>query len=160
MIIRVVWAVVLTLAAPAAVAEPRWKVRIDPLLALANYPNLEVDRALTPSVSVGAMAWHHSGDWVSDGETRSSFGVRIDWYDRTVFSSGWHSNLILKSDWKGGAADRFRLKGTQTYQWAWDRFFVNAGIGVQFLTGTESASYYDYESWVVPAWEVSVGRSF
>ncbi len=146
-----------------AVAEddPQWKVRIDPALALADYPNVEVDRQVADDVSVGLMLWHNAADY-RYSEDQTSAGIRLDWFDREVFTAGWHTNLILKTDWNDAEFSRWRLKGTQTYQWAWNEFFLNAGIGVQWVKETESqnSGYYDYESWLLPAWEVSVGRSF
>jgi len=142
-------------------AEPHWKVRMDPALALANFPNLEVDRAVGDTLSLGLVLWHNNSDNRFE-QARTSTGVRMDWFEDSVFSSGWHSNLILKTDWNETELDRLRLKGTQTYQWAWGRFFLNAGIGVQLVTGSlaDEGSYYDYESWLLPAWELSIGRSF
>ena len=142
-------------------AEPHWKIRMDPALALANFPNLEIDRAVGDTVSLGVTAWHHPGNGLFD-RSRTSAGVRVDWFEDSVFSSGWHSNLILKADWDEAELDRWRLKGTQTYQWAWGRLFLNAGIGVQLITGsgTSGEGYYDYESWLLPAWEISIGRAF
>lgn len=142
-------------------AEPDWKVRMDPALALADFPNLEIDRALGDSVSLGFMLWHHDrSDLI--GRSQTSAGVRLDWYDRSVFTTGWHSNLIVKADWNEAELDRWRLKGTQTYQWAWRGVFLNAGIGVQLVTGTRTneEGYYDYESWLLPGWELSIGRAF
>lgn len=143
-------------------AEDTWKVRMDPLLALANFPNLEVDRAISPNLSVGAMIWHFDGDWY-DSEQMTSIGMRLDWFERGVFSSGWHTNLILKGDFVETQLERTRIKGTQTYQWSRNRFHINAGIGLQFLLGGFSDAdddVYVYDSWIYPAWELSIGRSF
>lgn len=142
-------------------AEPVWKVRMDPALALADFPNLEIDRAVGDTLSIGLMLWHHDRNDLI-GRSQTSAGVRMDWFERSVFGSGWHSNLILKADWNEAELDRWRLKGTQTYQWAWGRFFFNAGIGAQLImgSGTAEEGYYDYESWLLPAWEISVGRAF
>lgn len=162
MTVRIVTTLTLGLLASAVCAEPQWKLRTDPLMALANIPNLEVDRALSPTLSMGAVLWHSEGNWFGSGDVTSA-GMRIDWFDRSVFEEGWHSNLIFKSDWVDGEWDRARLKGTQTYQWAWNTFYINAGIGVQLVTsgqGDQSQFYDDYRPWLIPAWEISLGRSF
>lgn len=144
----------------ATEADPAWKVRIDPVMALADYANIEVDRQVADNLSVGLMLWHHAADSFYSDDL-SSAGIRLDWFDRDVFTSGWHSNLILKSDWTGAEVDRWRLKGTQTYQWDWSDFYLNAGIGVQWVSGNQAnGGYYNYESWLLPAWEISIGRSF
>lgn len=162
MVVRIVTSLALGLLASTVCADPQWKVRIDPLMALADFPNVEIDRALSRSVSVGAMVWHHDNDFFDSGSV-TSVGVRVDWFDRDVFDDGWHTNLILKSDWVDGDWDRARLKGTQTHQWAWNNFFINAGIGVQLVVGDQdnSTQFFDeYQPWLIPAWEISLGRSF
>jgi hypothetical protein len=145
-------------------AEPGWKIRIDPLLAVANFPNLEVDKAVSPTVSLGAGLWHHDGDWFAYERT-TSLGFRLDWFDQSVFSPGWHSNVITRADFSDRGLARLRLKGTQTYQWVWSDFLLNAGIGVQFVADTNDTlnnkdSGFDSDGWVYPAWELSIGRSF
>lgn len=160
---RIVTILVAGLLASTLGAEPHWKVRTDPFMALGDFPNIELDRAISQTVSVGGTLWHRE-DGFYESSSAASAGVRIDWFEHGVFADGWHSNLILKSDWVDGDWDRLRLKGTQTYQWAWDSFFVNAGIGMQLVssgTGDGGTQFYDeYDPWLLPAWEVSIGRSF
>lgn len=143
-------------------AQETWKVRMDPVLALASFPNLEVDRAISPNLSVGAMIWHFDDGWFNS-EPMTSIGMRLDWFENGVFDSGWHTNLILKGDFLNRQLERTRIKGTQTYQWSRNRFHINAGIGLQFIVGGLSDAdddVYVYDSWVYPAWELSIGRSF
>lgn len=147
-----------------ALAEPAWKVRIDPLMAVADFPNLEVDRAISSTVSLGAGLWHHDGNWYSTSRT-TSLGARLDWFDRGVFEDGWHTNVITKADFNENGPARLRLKGTQTYQWVWSDFLVNAGIGIQFVADIDDRSDrqnsgFGYDGWVYPAWELSIGRAF
>lgn len=160
---RIVTTLALGLLASSAGADPNWKVRMDPLMAIANFPNIEVDRALSPTVSAGVMAWYHDNDWFASSSA-ASLGLRVDWFEQGVFADGWHTNLVLKSDWTNGEWDRLRLKGTQTYQWAWDSFFINAGIGAQLVSdgrvGGQAQVYDEYQPWLLPAWEISFGRSF
>lgn len=156
--------VIAVLPASLVCAEPAWKVRIDPLMTVADFPNLEIDRAISSTVSLGASAWHHDGDWYS---TRgiTSLGVRLDWFDRGVFDAGWHTNVITKADFDDSGPARLRLKGTQTYQWVWSDFLVNAGIGIQLVADLDDRSNGQNSSfssggWVYPAWELSIGRAF
>lgn len=145
-------------------ADPNWKFRIDPLLAVADFPNLEIDRAVGPTVSLGAGLWHHDGDWFSYERT-TSLGLRLDWFDRGVFATGWHTNVITRADFTDNGPARLRLKGTQTYQWVWSDFLLNAGIGLQFVADIDdsasgSDSGFGSDGWVYPAWELSIGRAF
>ncbi|WP_028669738.1 hypothetical protein [Saccharospirillum impatiens] len=159
------WLLAATLLSPGMVlAEPNWKVRIDPLLAVADFPNLEIDRAISPTVSLGAGIWHHDGDWFSYERT-TSLGVRLDWFDRGVFTPGWHSNVITRADFNDNGIARLRLKGTQTYQWVWSDFLFNTGIGLQFVADTDNSATssdngFGSDGWVYPAWELSIGRAF
>lgn len=159
------WLLTLALLLPVmALADPAWKIRMDPLMAIADFPNLEVDRAISPTVSLGASVWRHDGAWYS-GARNTSLGARIDWFDRGVFDAGWHTNVITKADFNDKGPARLRFKGTQTYQWVWSDFLVNAGIGIQFVADIDDQtssrnSSFGADGWVYPAWELSIGRAF
>lgn len=147
----------------AVAAEPLYKVQIDPTMALADYANIQVDRQITPTVSAGVMLWHHDRESWSGGDDRTSVGVRLDWFDTGVFEQGWHSNAMVKVDLDKGDYARTRLKLTQSYQLERNQFFFNIGIGAQFVIEADTSEdtvYNNYQSWLLPAWEISIGRSF
>jgi hypothetical protein len=154
---------VLTLAAAHARGEPLHKVQLDPLMVAAGYANIQIDREIGPTLSAGLMVWHLDDQSWGLRNEESSFGVRIDWFEEGVFQQGWHSNAMVKVDLEEGAYARTRLKLTQTYQLVRSSYFVNLGIGAQFVAESQSLGsneYYGYQSWMLPSWEFSVGRAF
>jgi len=145
--------------------NPSYKVQLDPLMTAAGYANLQVDRKVSPVLSTGVMAWYLDKNSWGNGSDRdqASLGVRVDWFETGVFQTGWHSNAMVKVDFDGGNYARSRLKLTQSYQFVAAGLFMNVGIGAQFVAETSAISdslYNDYQSWMLPAWEVSVGRAF
>ncbi|WP_196159556.1 hypothetical protein [Reinekea sp. G2M2-21] len=154
------------LGAGSALAEqPDYKVHIDPTMAAAGYANVQLDRQISSMVSAGLMFWHlDDASWGSfDNQDETSIGVRLDWFEEGVFASGWHSNAMVKVDLQSARYARTRLKLTQTYQVLWRDIYANFGIGVQFLVESEqmSDSRYDgFQSWMLPAWEIAIGRAF
>jgi hypothetical protein len=144
---------------------PSYKLHIDPIMALAGYANVQLDKAITPTLSIGGMVWHLDADsWGGFSDTQeTSVGVRIDWFERGVFEKGWHSNAMIKGDWLDAGYARTRVKLTQTYQFVGETVFVNVGIGAQFIVESdtdENTLYSDYQSWMLPSWELSVSRAF
>lgn len=154
------------LGAGSVLAEqPVYKVQIDPTLAAAGYANLQVDRLISPTVSAGLTFWHlDDASWGSfDNQNETSMGVRLDWFEEGVFATGWHSNAMVKVDLQDARYARTRLKLTQTYQVLWHDIYANFGIGVQFLAESEQVSdsrYDGFQSWMLPAWEIAIGRAF
>lgn len=150
------WLFTAALAATSLAAQaenPQWKVRVDPTLASVGFINVEIDRQINPLVSIGVMAWGgNNASWAY--ENALSVGVRFDWFDNGVFESGWHTNGILKYDVNVQNTNALRLKLVQTYQWALPELFINAGIGIQFTNSRE------LDAFVLPAWEISLGRAF
>lgn len=155
---------VLAFISSSAFGKDHYKIQLDPTLSLLNYANIQVDRSVTDSVSIGAMYWYfHDRNGEETTETESSVGARVDWFDRGVFERGWHSNGMVKVDFEEGVYARTRLKLTQTYQLAFSSFYINLGIGAQFVDESEDIDdslYSTYRSWLMPAWEFSLGRSF
>ena len=146
-------------------SSPHYKVQLDPFMAAAGYVNLQVDREVSPVLSVGLMGWYLDKDsWGNSTEqSDTSVGVRIDWFERGVFERGWHSNAMVKLDFEGADYARSRLKLTQSYQFVGAGVFIKLGIGAQFVaesSNADSGLYRNYQSWMLPAWEVSVGRAF
>lgn len=157
--------IVLLSSAPFVSSELIYKVQMDPLMTLFGYANLHVDRAVSDSISVGVEIWTINGDDPLNFsyQTESSIGMRVDWFDHGVFERGWHSNAMLKVDYADGDYARTRLKLTQTYQLIKADVFLNVGIGTQFLfeADTDDGGLYGvYQPWLVPSWEVSLGRAF
>jgi len=144
-------------------ADPNYKIQIDPAMSLVGYANVQLDREITPVLSAGIMVWHlDARSWATfDDET--SLGVRLDWFDRGVFEEGWHSNAMIKVDFDAEEYTRSRLKLTQSYQIVRSSLYMNMGIGVQFVMEPEDdevSIYSQYQSWMIPAWEISIGRAF
>lgn len=159
---RICCSVLLSLVG-TVVAEPHYKIHIDPVMAIADYANVQFDVAISPTVSTGIMLWHLDDDSWTDPDDQSSFGLRVDWFDSGVFDTGWHSNAMVKVDLEDGQYARTRLKLTQTFQWVRNSFFMNFGIGAQFVSesaSTKDSVYDDYQSLMLPAWELSIGRAF
>lgn len=143
--------------------EAAYKIQLDPTMAAAGYANLQVDRAINPVLSAGLMAWHlDRRSWGYNTVEESSYGIRIDWFEQGVFESGWHSNAMVKVDLEDGRYARTRVKLTQTYQFHRGTVYVNLGIGAQFVSEADAVrnELYQYRSWLLPAWEFSVGRAF
>jgi hypothetical protein len=157
--------IVISQSAVLAKEAPSYKLHIDPVMALAGYANIQLDKAIHSSVSIGGMVWHLDdsswGGFSNNQET--SLGVRIDWFETGVFQKGWHSNAMIKGDWLDSDYARTRVKLTQTYQFVGADLFVNLGIGAQFILesgGLDDTLYSDYQSWMLPSWEFSVSRAF
>lgn len=139
------------------------KIHLDPVFAAAGYANVQLDRSISPTVSAGAMLWHlDEQSWGYQGAEETSIGVRIDWFESGVYASGWHSNAMLKVDLEDGRYARTRLKLTQTFQFARGGMYANLGIGAQLVGEADwvSNGLYEYRSWLLPAWEFSIGRAF
>lgn len=154
----------MALVSPLAMAEsPSYKIQLDPSMALAGYANVQVDRAISETLSLGLMLWHFDEEsWSNYDAEESSMGVRIDWFEDGVFDRGWHSNAMVKVDLENAQYARTRLKLTQSYQLVRGGVYVNLGIGVQFVSESDLVQndLYEYQSWMLPAWEFSVGRAF
>lgn len=151
------------LSAPVFAESPSYKIQLDPSMALAGYANVQVDRAISDTVSLGVMFWHFDDEsWTNYDGNETSMGVRIDWFEDGVFDRGWHSNAMVKVDLENAQYARTRLKLTQSYQLVRGGVFVNLGIGVQFVSESDQvqSDLYEYQSWMLPAWEFSVGRAF
>lgn len=154
----------LLLASTLCLADvDQYKIHIDPTMALAGYANVQLDRRVTSDLTAGVMVWHQdAASWSSSGLAQTSVGMRVDWFEQDAFASGWHTNAMVKVDLDNGRYARSRLKFTQTYQLARQDVYFNLGIGVQFVAESDQAEndLYEYLSWMLPAWEFSVSRSF
>jgi hypothetical protein len=160
-------ALLLSLSSVSILAQelPTYKVHIDPIMAIAGYANVQVDKSISSTVSVGAMLWHlNDASWGSFAdEEETSAGIRIDWFETGVYQKGWHSNAMIKGDWLDSDYARTRIKLTQTYQLVRGDLFVNLGIGAQFVVESDAVKdsiYSEYQSWMLPSWEFSVSRAF
>lgn len=162
--IKLITSACVALASSIGYADtPKYKIQLDPSMVLAGYANVQVDRAISETVSVGGMLWHlDDNSWSNYDGSETSFGVRVEWFENDVFASGWHSNAMVKVDLENADYARTRFKLTQTYQWVPQDFLINLGIGVQFISESEQAQrdLYEYQSWMLPAWEFSIGRAF
>lgn len=153
------------LVAGYAEAKPLYKIQLDPTMSLAGYANIQIDRPLAANLSAGMMGWHRAetNGLFAQPQSLTSLGVRLDWFDRGVFESGWHTNAMIKVDLVDAEYARVRYKVTQSYQRVRSDFYLNLGIGFQAIqagNGVAQEDSGDYSAWLLPAWEFSIGRAF
>lgn len=121
-------------------------VRVDPLSALIGLFSVDVDIPISQAWTLGPTARFMDR---TDGDFDVSaygFGVRANyWFEDAVFTQGWYfgpsvqyvsvsvedneSTTNLKGDATGVA-----LIGIFGYQWMWESFNINLGIGPAYYS--------------------------
>ena len=128
-------------------AQSQVNVRVDPLRTLTGVPSVDVDFAVSSAWSLGPT-FSYLNKTIDDFEaTAYNLGIRGNYYfNGSVFTQGWYfgpslSYLSVKVTDKNqvfgdleGSASGLAFTALGGYQWMWDHFNINLGLGPVFYT--------------------------
>jgi hypothetical protein len=121
-------------------------LRIDPLAPLVGMVGIELDFPISKSWTLGPQLRFLSREDSDFDVTGYGLGLRANyWFNRPVFTQGWYFgpsinfvSVNVKDDSGAstleGDANGLGLTAIFGYQWMWDSFNINLGLGPSFVT--------------------------
>ncbi len=121
--------------------EKMANVRLSPVVLIVGAVDAEADIKVSDNLTVGPMITRWSVDVSGDSLGLLGYGVRANWQMNGAFKDGFYVSPFIKrwsmdittTDLFGNKLSgdtAFNLFGALVgYQWIWDSFNVNAGVG-------------------------------
>lgn len=155
------------LAPAAAVAQdgPRWTLQVDPLTTALGFVHLQVERALTPHLSLYAGPHLRLFDSVLSDLDEPYWGAGVElgvrWFFRPSAPQGWWAQVRGVGAYLDGPSSTSAggyISALGGYTWIFGGWFVlSGGAGVQYL-------HYQVDSLgpkgVFPAMHTTLGVAF